>query len=144
MTDQKPFSLVKPTIKTPFHIDFAWWKENDNNWRVLLHSCLCPEHQITFSNLEEEVKIDFIDPETGEISAIDGLQQILITHCCKQPEFVSGNHAVVDSVFRVLLSHGNEPMTMEQIGSILDRSPDTILRLLSGPRVFMGIRPCHS
>jgi hypothetical protein len=35
MVIQRP-SLIKPNLNTPFHIDFSWWKENDNNWRIFL------------------------------------------------------------------------------------------------------------
>jgi hypothetical protein len=38
-------SLLKPSIKTPFHIDFDWWKQNESDWHVFLSSLLCPEHQ---------------------------------------------------------------------------------------------------
>jgi len=48
---------------------------------------------------------------------------------------------LVDSVFRVLLSNGNQPMTAEELGSRLNRPAQTILRTLSGVRVYKGIRP---
>ena len=38
-------SLLKPGIQTPFHIDFAWWEQNDRDWHVYLRSLLCAEHQ---------------------------------------------------------------------------------------------------
>ncbi len=31
-------SLVKPTIDTPFKIDFDWWMNHDRDWRVYLRS----------------------------------------------------------------------------------------------------------
>ena len=36
MAEVKRFSLVKPTVDTPFHIDFAWWKKNERDWHVYL------------------------------------------------------------------------------------------------------------
>lgn len=144
MTDVRPYSLVKPTVNTPFRIDFDWWKEHDNNWRVFLFSYLCPEHQKTFSNQEENVEVDWIDPETAEVVTVDGLQHVLMTHCARQPDFVTGNTTMVDSVFRVLLANGNEPMTPIQLGEVLKRSPDTILRTFSGVTVYKGIRPKHT
>jgi len=134
-------SLVKPSINTPFHIDFAWWKENDNNWRVFLLDYLCPDHQALFSNESDETMIDFIDPITAEVHVIDGVQEKLMVHCSKQDGFVEENHSVVDNVFRIFLSNGNTPLTPEQIGEMTGKSGDTVLRLLSGSRVFMGVRP---
>ena len=38
----KRFSLVKPTLQTPFHIDFRWWKQNERDWHVFLRSLPLP------------------------------------------------------------------------------------------------------
>jgi hypothetical protein len=144
MSDAKRFSLVKPTVDTPFHIDFDWWKQHDNNWRVYLYSYLCPEHQGAFSNTGEEIRVDSVDPETAEIRTLDGLQHVLMSHCARQPEFVTSNTTLVDSVFRVLLANGNEPLTPRQLGEAINRPPETILRTLSGMQVYKGIRPFHN
>ncbi len=141
MTTPPRFSLVKPTTQTPFHIDFTWWKDHDSNWRVYLLSCLCEEHQAAYQNLEGETWIDWIDPETAEVQTLDGLQHILVTHCARQPEFVTNFTTVVDGVFRVLLAAGNTPMTPAELAEKLDRPAETILRTLAGPHVYKGIRP---
>ncbi len=140
--ETKPhFSFVKPTIHTPFHIDYAWWKEHDNNWRVFLFDYLCPEHQALYSSSNEDEMIDHIDPETAEVHPIDGLQQKLMIHCSKQEGFVDENHSAVDNVFRIFLSNGNSPLSPEELGNLTGKPAETVLRLLSGARVFMGIRP---
>ena len=144
MTDVKRFSLVKPTLETPFSIDFDWWKQHDNNWRVYLYSYLCQEHQSTFAEAQQDMKVDWIDPETAEVRMVDGLQHVLITHCAQQPEFLNSNTTLVDSVFRVLLANGNAPMTPQQLGEAIHRPPETILRTLTGMQVYKGIRPRHS
>ncbi len=144
MIEGKRFSLVKPTINTPFHIDFNWWMQNDNNWRVYLHDCLCSEHQAAFSINEESESIDWVDPETAEIQQVDGLQNILITHCAKQPGFLTSNSSLVDVVFRVFLASGNVPLTPQEISQRIGRQADTILRTLAGPVVYKGLRPFKS
>lgn len=144
MNDAKQYSLIKPTINTPFQIDFEWWKEHDNNWRVFLFSCLCQKHQEAFSNQDVNVEVDWVDPETAEVITVDGLQHILMTHCAKEPDFVTGNTTLVDSVFRLLLANGNEPMTPAQLGELLNRPAVTILRTFSGMTIYKGIRPKHS
>jgi hypothetical protein len=144
MDEAKRFSLIKPSIDTPFHIDFDWWREHDNNWRVFLHSCLCLEHQKAFLNLDQDCCIDFVDPETAEVSSVDGLQHILITHCAKQSGFIVENAALTDSLFRILLAGGNGPMSPKEMGQVLNRSSDMILKTLTGSRVYRGIRPCNA
>ena len=144
MIDIPPrFSLVKPTINTPFHIDFNWWKAQDNNWRIFLHDCLCAEHQIAFSRLEDEEWIDWVDPETGEVQRVDGLQHVLMTHCAKQSDFVTSNTSLVDGAFRAFLANGNNPMTPLEISRFITKQPEIILRTLAGPHIYKGIRPFH-
>jgi hypothetical protein len=143
MTVAPRFSVIKPDLHTFFHIDFEWWKQYDNNWRVHLQSCLCPEHQEAFTNTENVEEIDWIDPITAEIFPVDGLQHTLMTHCAKQDGFISSNTTLVDAVFRVFLANGNSPATPLELSSMIGRSPEIILRTLSGDKVYKGIRPCH-
>ena len=141
MTELKRMSLVKPTLQTPYHIDFDWWKQVDRDWRVYLKSYLCPEHSDLFANMEIGEMVDWVDPVTAEIQEVDGIQHILITHCAKQRDFITDQTALVDSVFRILLANGNSPLTPIQLGEMLGKSADIILRTLSGGRVYKGIRP---
>ncbi len=141
MNEAKRFSLVKPTVQTPFHIDFDWWKSHDNNWRVYLHSYLCPEHQAVFSGMNGDSWVDWVDPETAEIRAVDGLQHVLMNHCARMEGFVTANTTLVDAVFRVLLAHGNQPLSPQQLAQEINKPAEMILRTLSGPQVYKGIRP---
>jgi len=139
--DSKRNSLVKPDLTTPFKIDFDWWKKHDRDYRVYLRSFLCDEHQEVFESLNNDETIDWVDPQTAEVTQVDGLQHVLITHCAKQENFLNNRMALVDSVFRIFLSNGNEPLTPEELGDALNRPASTILRTLSGIRVYKGIRP---
>ena len=139
--DSKRSSLVKPTLDTPFKIDFEWWMNHDRDWRVYLRSFLCDEHQAVFENLNNDEMIDWVDPHTAEVTQVDGLQHVLISHCAKQEGFLTSKMALVDSVFRVFLSNGNKPLNAKELGEILNRPADTILRTFSGIRVYKGIRP---
>ena len=140
MPEIKHFSLIKPTLDTPYHIDFEWWKSHDNNYRVFLASCLCTEHQIAFQKQPEDGMIDWVDPETAEIRSVDGLQSTLMTHCAKEPGFVTLNTAMVDAIFRVFLSNGNSPMSPQELSDRISKPAETILRTISGIQVYKGIR----
>jgi hypothetical protein len=142
LVEIKRMSLVKPTLQTRFHIDFDWWRQHDRDWRVYLRNFLCPEHQQAFADLDVSEQIDWVDPETAEVQLVDGLQNILITHCAKQRSFITQHTTLVDSVFRIFLSNGNVPLTPEELAEELGRDPLVILRTLSGPRVYKGLRPC--
>ena len=137
----KRISLVKPTVNTLFHIDFDWWRLHERDWHIFLYNYLCPEHQEAFKDIKEDRSVDWIDPDTAEVHKVDELQYTLITHCAKQPTFISYQNSLVDSVFRLLLANGNVPMTVSEIGEQLGRDENMILRTLSGSRVYRGIRP---
>jgi hypothetical protein len=141
MSEVRKISLLKPTVQSPFHIDFDWWQSSDRNWRISLQSMLCSEHQQAFADLPADQLVDWIDPETAEVRQMDGLQHILISHCAKQPGFLDEHTAVVEAVFRLLLASGNTPMTAEELSARLGRPAETILKTIAGPRVYKGLRP---
>jgi hypothetical protein len=142
VADSKRLSLVKPTVDTPFHIDFNWWSQNDREWRVHLLGLLTPEEQERFANIiEGDELVDWVDPETGEVHQVDGLQHVLITHTAQKEGFLDEHTALTEAIFRLLLKSGNAPMTVVEIADELRRDPKHILRTLSGVRVYRGIRP---
>ncbi len=142
MTEIKRFSLVTPTLDTPFHIDFDWWSQNDREWRVHLRSSLCSEHQEKFADLKSDDKVDWVDPATAEVQRVDGLQHTLISHCAQTEEFITARTSMVESIFRLFLANGNMHLTPRELGEKLNRPAQTILRTLSGVRVYKGLRPC--
>ncbi len=137
----RPGSLVRPSVDTPFHIDFEWWKRNDRDWHVYLKNLLCDEHRAQFEDLAASEQFDWVDPETAEVRRVDGLLHVLMTHCAQQPEFLRDRTSVVDSIFRLLLSQGNAPMTPREMAAWLNKPATTLVRLLSSRRVYRGIRP---
>lgn len=141
MAEVKRYSLVKPTITTPFHIDFEWWQQNDREWRVHLLSCLPAESQQIFADADDQ-EVDWIDPDTAEVQRVDGLQHTLINYAANNPDFITGRTTLVEAIFRILLANGNLPLTPTELGERLKRPPMTILRTLSGVRVYKGIRAC--
>jgi hypothetical protein len=141
MSEGKRISLMKPSISTPFHIDFDWWQKNERDWHVYLRSLLCPEHQEAFANMDEGQMIDWVDPVTAEVKPVDGVQNTLMSHCVKEPDFLTEQTALVEAVFRLFLTNGNNPMSSDELGTRLHRPPVTILKTLAGARVYKGIRP---
>jgi hypothetical protein len=134
-------SLLKPNTKTPFHIDFEWWQQNERDWRIFLRSLLCTEHQEAFASVDEGQMIDWIDEETAEVRPVDGVQHALMSHCALQVDFTNERTALVEAVFRIFLVNGNAPMSPDDISKRLNRPADTILRTLTGPRIYRGLRP---
>ena len=138
---KKKFSLVKPTVDTPFHIDFDWWQERDSNWRIFLVSFLCEKHQELFSGKDDLKEIDSINPETAEILPVDGCLFTLMNHCAKADDFIPENMPIIGRIFRIFLANGNVPLTAQQLSEMVDRPARTILVTIGGHQVYKGIRP---
>lgn len=144
MAEARKFSLVKPTIYTPYHIDFDWWGQNERNWRVHLLEYLSEEYRSSLSKAEPVENFDVIDAETAEVRQVDAIQHLLITHYAKNERFLTESSSLVESIFRLFLANGNAPLAAVEIAEKLHRSPEMILKVLSGARVYRGLRPYGS
>ncbi len=143
MSESKPvFSIVKPTLQTPFHIDFDWWSQHDRDWRIYLRGYLSAEDQEALAQTEEIQEIDLVDADTAEVHQVDGLQHLLITRYANRADFITETTSLIESIFRLFLTNGNTPLNAEELAERLGRPPSTILMTLSGPRVYKGMRPC--
>nr|HID14890.1 hypothetical protein [Anaerolineae bacterium] len=134
-------TLVKPALDTPFHIDYGWWERKGLHLGVELRAHLCQEHRAVFGKHFDIGKIDWVDEKTGEVTRVDGLQHVLRVHCSKQPDYINPSLPLIDAAFRVFLANGNTPLTCRELGSIIGRPPEKILRTLAGQQVYKGIRP---
>ena len=136
-------SFVKPTLNTRFHIDYDWWDRAERDLSVYLQSHLCPHHREVFQGYGGEQVVDWVDPQTGEVIRVNGVQHALRVHCSQQPDYISEHTSLVDSVFRVFLAKGNQQLTASELADAIGRpsDADTILRTLSSARVYKGLRP---
>jgi hypothetical protein len=137
----RPKIILRPNLDTKFHIDYDWWDREDRDLEVYLRSHLCTEHQETFANLDASALVDNVDPDTAEVTRVPGIQNVLITHCAQQPNYITRQTSLVNAVFRIFLANGNSPLTAREIAERLGRQPNLVLRTFSSPRVYKGIRP---
>jgi hypothetical protein len=136
----KPSSLIKPTLDTKFHIDYSWWDRSSDDLRVYLLSHLLPEQRDRLSQSTENRVVDFINPETGEVTQLDDIG-LAIQLAAQDPSFITPQTALVDSIFRVFLANNNMPLSPTELAEYTGRSAMVILKTFSGPRVYKGIRP---
>ena len=134
-------ALVKPTLDTPFHVDYEWWKRQGMQIDVEMKAHLCPEHQAVYADAMSTDLVDWVDSKTGEVTRVNGLQHLLQVHCSKQTDYISQGLSLVNAVFRVFLANSNAPQNCRQLSEIIGHPPEKILRTLSGRRVYKGIRP---
>lgn len=135
-----PTLLLKPTLKTKFHIDYGWWERNSADLRAYMVTHLPAEVREHFASENEDRVVDYVDPQTGEVFQLDSLG-IAIQQAASEEDFINLQTPLVDSVFRVFLANGNVPKTPEELAEITGRDANTILKTLGGVRVYKGIRP---
>jgi hypothetical protein len=140
MQPAKPSAIVKPTLDTRYHIDYSWFERNGEDLRTYLLSHLSPDQRERLSQSAESRQIDYIDPDTGEVTKLDELQ-LAIRSAAQEPDFINPHTSVVDSIFRVFLANGNKPLSSRQIAEYVGRPASLVLKTLSGGRVYKGIRP---
>ena len=117
-------------------IDLDWLEQNNRSFLALAQGCLCPKCR---ERLEKGKK---------QFSAADLLATI--KDCCsKTPGFVTERSPILESVFRLFLANGNQPLDLEELGKQLveRRGGDTqrttveiLSRLLSHDQHY-GLRP---
>ena len=129
---------LKPTIDSKFHIDYAWWENQERELDVYLMSFL-PESRRKFIEEQSELEvIDHIDPQTAEVTQVNPFEQAIRE---TQEEIDLTRTSLVDAVFRVFLMNNNTPLNVKELSKIIDRPPQTILRTIASPnRIYRGIR----
>lgn len=136
--------LVRPDINTKFRVDYEWFEAQGRDMAVLVREQLCPECRTRFQDHRDTQTIDWIDPSTGEITVVDGLQYSIRECCSRREDYITRTTPVAAAIFRVLLADGDTAMSAAEIAERIGRQdPQTILRILLGPemRTRYGIRP---
>jgi len=112
-------------------IDLSWHEPNSRSFSALAQGCLCPRCRGRLG---------------GEVSAAKLLKAI--GGCCsKAPDFITDRLPVLESVFRLFLANGNQPLGLDELGDELAerrggyRTPGvTLSRLLASDQHY-GLRP---
>lgn len=143
-------SRFSTTVDTKFHIDYGWWDRSDLNHRLYLYQQLCEECRQRFPSHMDTEDVDWIDPETGEVHKADALTECLRTTCAHQPDFIDSSLPLTSACFRVFLTNRNMPLSPRELSDLFSQtttvsraqwSAEKILRVLHGPRVYLGLRP---
>ena len=95
-------------------IDLDWYQQNDRSFFLLAERYLC-------SKCRKRLKVD-----KGEVSPAKLLSAI--KGCCsKTPDFITYKQPILESIFRLCLLNGNQPLDVEELGRQLSelRGGDT-------------------
>ena len=117
-------------------IDLDWLEQHNRSFFILAQGCLCPKCR------------EWLEGGKEGISAADLLSNI--RDCCsKTPEFVTDRLPILESIFRLFLANGNQPLDLEELGKQLNEwrggdtsrtSAEILSRLLESDQYY-GLRP---
>jgi len=123
-------SIITDQVRPRWFIDLDWYQQNNRSFSALVQGCLCPK-------CREQLK-------EGQISAADLLTTI--KDCCsKTPDFINGRLPILESIFRLFLTNGNQPLDLEELREQLSdwrgraTSAEVLSRLLENDRYY-GLR----
>jgi len=122
-------------VKTNWCIDLDWYQPNNRSFATIVRDCLCPK-------CRQQLKAD-----EKEVSAADLLTAIK-SCCSREPGFITGTTPVLESIFRLFLAGGNQPLDLDELGKQLSdwrggdtyrTSADILSRLLERDQYY-GLR----
>ena len=117
-------------VRPRWFIDPNWYESHNRSFSSLARERLCPKCRRRLKADEREI------PEAELLTAIKD--------CCSQkPDFITCNSPVLESIFRLLLANGNQPLDLEELGKQLSErcegarhSPEILSRLLEHDQYY--------
>ncbi len=133
LVDREDINTDQPRPR--WFIDLDWYQQNNRSFPALAQHCLCAKHH------------EQLEAGEGDISVADLLAAI--KDCCSQtPGFITDKLPILESIFRLFLANGNQPLDLEELGKQLSEwrggdtyhtSAEILSRLLSNEQYY-GLR----
>lgn len=113
-----------------YFIDLDWLERNSRSFILLARSRLCPRNH----------------PNLGKTLKADRLLAVFPECCASREDFITADQPILESLFRLFLAAGNQPLSLEEIRQQLERrreskvpAAEVLQRLLDGD-AFYGLR----
>lgn len=129
--DKKEEVSIEPP-KTRWAIALDWFQQNNRSISSLLQNHLCPKCAKRLSTEGKENSPDVL--------------MATVKDCCSQvPDFIHDRLPILESIFRLFLANGNQPLDLEELGKQLNElrggdpyrtSPEILSRLLKKERYY--------
>jgi len=89
-------------------INLEWLKDNNRSLTTMVKNLLCPK-------CRKKLKVDQVEAKVNDII------KALKTCCSKSSDYITPTLPIQESIFRIFLANGNQPLTIEELGSQLDQ-----------------------
>lgn len=136
---EKKEEINTEQLKTRWAIAMEWFQQNDRSISALIQNYLCAKCVKKLNAKGKESSPDVL------IATVRG--------CCSHaPDFIHDRLPIMESVFRVFLANGNQPLDLEELGKQLSElrggdsyrtSPEILFRLLKHDRYY-GLQEVQS
>ena len=113
-------------------IDLDWLQQNNRSFSALAQGCLCPK-------CRQQLKADDGEPPAADFLAT-------IKDCCSETSgFITYKLPILESIFRLFLANGNQPLDLEELERKLSEwwgeeayriSAEILSRLLSSDQYY--------
>lgn len=132
--DKEDISTDQPKLR--WFIDLGWYQQNNRSISALARGCLC-------AKCLKQLSVEEKESTEAELLAT-------IRDCCSHDlEFITGQLPILESIFRLFLANGNQPLTLaelgeqlsEQRGGDITRTSEEILSRLLNSDQYYGLRP---
>ena len=124
--------ITTDQVEPSYFIDLDWLQQNNRSFSILVRGYLCPRCR---ERLQEEISPDEL--------------LTTIKDCCsKTAGFITNKLPILESIFRLFLANGNQPLEVEELrkqwsewygGDIFLASAEVLSRLLRDEQYY-GIR----
>jgi hypothetical protein len=101
-----PEKLAPEQTLSRWFVDLAWYEQNNRSFLNLAQQGLCAKCVEKLGKKKKKYT------QNDVITAVKDC-------CSKSPEFITSKMPLLESIFRVILANGNEPMNIEEIGKQL-------------------------
>ena len=136
------FKAMRPTVDTPFEINWSWFERNNINAQSLVRNQLNYKWRQRFDNGLEIKEVDYINSETGEVFKMDNMREAILAECQWEPDYITRDMPLLQSILRLFLANNNQPMTVVEMARRLERhDSNAILNLLTASKIQNGIIP---
>ena len=114
-----------------YFINLDWFQRTDRSFAVIAQRCLCPACQERLAS-KPDVMLS--------VSLIENIRDC----CSKTPNFISFKLPLLEKVFRLFISKGNEPISLAELimqlslysNNSVSLSPSTLKRLLDNNKYY--------
>ena len=127
---EEEISTESPTTRWAIALD--WFQQNNRSISALIREYLCPKCAKQLS-------------AKGKENSPDALMSAIKDCCSHTPEFINERLPISESIFRLFLANGNQPLDLEELGERLSElrsgdpyrtSPEILFRLLKSDRYY--------